>query len=109
MRIACAALVVLAAPSAAHAQLRGVKALVSPFVETDGVHAGASVRLALQVELPKGFHVQSNKPRDPLLIATELAVDPPAGAAVAEVVFPAPVDLKQLGADEPLAVFEEHF
>jgi thioredoxin:protein disulfide reductase len=110
LRIAFAALVVLAAASAAHAQLRGIEAVVTPLAETDGVHAGDTVRLAIQVELPKGFHVQSNKPRDPLLIATELAVDPlPPGVSVVEVVFPAPVDLKQLGADEPLAVFEEHF
>ena len=39
--------------------------------------------------LPDGFHVQSNKPRDPLLIPTELTVDAPAGVTVEEVVFPA--------------------
>jgi thiol:disulfide interchange protein len=109
LRTAFAALVVLAVASAAHAQLRGVPAVVTPIAEADAVHAGDTVRLALQVELPHGFHVQSNKPRDPLLIATELSVDPSPGASVAELVFPPPVDLKQLGADEPLAVFEEHF
>ena len=109
MRTAFAALVVLAVSSAAYAQLRGIKAVVTPVAESDSVHPGSHVRLALQVELPKGFHVQSNKPRDPLLIATELTVETPAGASVAEVVFPTPVDLKQLGADEPLAVFDERF
>ena len=109
MRVASVALVVLAFASAANAQLRGVKAEVTPLAESDAVHAGTSVRLALKVALPDGFHVQSNKPRDPLLIATELAVDPPAGATVAEVVFPTPVDLKQAGVDQPLAVFEQNF
>jgi len=80
-----------------------------PLVGSDGVHAGTDVRLALHVSLPQGFHVQSNKPRDPLLIATELTVAPPAGVSVAEVVFPTPVDLKQAGADQPLAVFEQTF
>src|SRR5439155_23392722 len=67
-------------------------------------------RAALQVPLPEGFHVQSNKPRDPNLIATELTVDPPAGVAVAVIVFPATVDLKLVGTtDPPLAVFEHNF
>jgi cytochrome c biogenesis protein CcdA/thiol-disulfide isomerase/thioredoxin len=109
LRVASVALVVLALASAANAQLRGVKAEVTPLAESDAVHAGTDIRLALKVVLPDGFHVQSNKPRDPLLIATELTVDPPAGATVAEVVFPAPVDLKQAGVDQPLAVFEQNF
>ena len=49
---------------------RRPKANVTPIVERDGVRAGTPVRVALQVSLPEGFHVQSNKPRDPLLIPT---------------------------------------
>ena len=59
---------------AASAQLRGVRADVTPVVEGDGVRAGTEARVALQVALPDGFHVQSNKPRDPNLIPTELQV-----------------------------------
>lgn len=40
------------------------KAEVTPLVEADGVHAGSTVRIALQVSLPDGLHVQSDKPRD---------------------------------------------
>ena len=92
-----------------HAQLRGVKAEVTALLDTDSVHAGDTVRGALTVALPEGFHVQSNKPRDPDLIATELSVDAPAGVTVKEVVFPAAVDLRQAGVDKPLAVFERNF
>jgi len=109
LRVACVALVVLALASAANAQLRGVKAEITPLVESDAVRPGSDVRLALKVALPDGFHVQSNKPRDPLLIATELAIDSPAGTTVAEVVFPTAVDLKQAGVDQPLAVFPQNF
>jgi thiol:disulfide interchange protein DsbD len=94
---------------AATAQLRGVKADVVPIAEADGVRAGADLRAALQITLPDGFHVQSNKPRDPSLIPTELTIDAPAGVTVTEVVFPAAVDLKQTGVDQPLAVFERSF
>ncbi|HVZ22892.1 MAG TPA: thioredoxin family protein [Vicinamibacterales bacterium] len=92
-----------------HAQLHGVKADVAPLLGADGVHPGDTIRAALTVTLPEGFHVQSNKPRDPSLIATELTMDAPAGVSVKEVVFPPAVDLKQAGADQPLAVFEREF
>ena len=95
--------------SPVHAQLQRIKADVTPVLEADGVHAGDVVRGALTVSLPDGFHVQSNKPRDPSLIATELAVDTPDGVSVKEIVFPVPVDLKQQGADQPLAVFPGRF
>ena len=93
----------------AHAQLRGVTAELTPLVGTDGAHAGTEVRAALQVALPEGFHVQSDRPRDPLLIPTVLTVDPPAGVAVLELVYPSPTDLPQIGVDEPLAVFDSEF
>ncbi|HVB37569.1 MAG TPA: cytochrome c biogenesis protein CcdA, partial [Vicinamibacterales bacterium] len=92
-----------------HAQLRGVKADLTPIVEASGVHPGTTVRAALDVKLPDGFHVQSNKPRDPSLIPTVLTVTPPAGVTVDEVVFPPAMDLTQQGLDQPLAVFEQNF
>jgi len=73
------------------------------------VRAGDVVRGALTVTLPEGFHVQSNKPRDPDLIPTELTIDAPAGVTVKEVVFPAPIDVKLAGSNQPLAVFERTF
>ena len=78
-------------------------------LERDSVAPGGTIRAALQIALPDGFHVQSNKPRDPSLIPTVLTIDAPAGVTVAEVVFPTPVDLNQVGADQPLAVFEHDF
>ena len=93
----------------AAAQLRGVQADVAPLVEADGVRAGSDAHVALQVTLPDGFHVQSNKPRDPLLIPTELKIDAPAGMSVAETVFPPTIDVKLAGTDQPLAVFERTF
>jgi len=71
--------------------------------------AGSIARVALRVMLPEGFHVQSNQPRDPALIATVLGVDPPAGVQALEVVFPKAIDFKQQGTPEPLAVFEREF
>ena len=92
-----------------HAQVRRPRAEVAPLIERFGLHAGDTARVALRVSLPEGLHTQSNKPRDPLLIPTELTFDTPAGITVKEIVFPPSTDLKQAGQDQPLAVFEQTF
>ncbi len=110
IRRACAVLVaVLAAAVGVSAQLRGIKAELTPVVEAPGVHPSTSVKAVLIVRLPDGFHTQSNKPRDPSLIPTVLTVAPPAGVTVDEIVFPPAHDFTQAGQAEPLAVFEREF
>ena len=91
------------------AQLRSIKAEFDPVVEAAGVRASTTVKAALVVRLPEGFHTQSNKPRDPSLIATVLTLDPPEGVTVEEIVFPPAHDFNQAGQAEPLAVFEREF
>ena len=103
------AIAVLLDSSSALAQLRRIPAEITPLVESDGVPAGATVRAALKVALPEGYHVQSNKPRDPSLIPTELNIEPPTGITVEELVFPPAEDFKQEGLPEPLLVFEREF
>jgi thiol:disulfide interchange protein DsbD len=107
-RLAAAIALFIVAPSIAQAQLRGIRADVTPVVESAG-RPGAAVRAALVVKLPERFHVQSNAPRDPAFIPTVLAIDAPAGVRVSEIVFPAATDLKQAGQSQPLAVFEHEF
>ncbi len=85
------------------------RAELTPLVEADGAHAGSTVRIALHVSLPEGLHVQSDKPRDSMLIPTVLTIDPPAGVAVAAIVYPEPTDFAQAGQKAPLAVFEQRF
>jgi thioredoxin:protein disulfide reductase len=85
------------------------EATITPFVETDGVRAGSSTRVALTVALPEGLHVQSDQPRDPSLIPTVLTIEPPAGIRVTQLVFPHPTDFKQEGQAQPLAVFDREF
>jgi len=100
---------VLSATAGARTQSGPPRASVSPVVEFNGAHAGGAVRVALSVVLPDGLHANSNKPRDPSLIAMELRIAPPAGVAVEEIVWPAATDLEQEGSELPLAVFERQF
>ena len=54
---------------------------------------GSTARLALQVTLPEGFHVQSNAPRDPSLIPTVLTRRRRRPAStVDEIVYPPATD-----------------
>ena len=112
-RHVCRALLVFAAlvlaAAGAHAQFRRPTADLTPIVERPGVRAGGPIRLALKVSLPEGLHTQSNQPRDPTLVPTELTLDAPHGVRVDEVVFPPPTDFKLAGQDQPLAVFERDF
>jgi len=109
VRIVSVAVAIAATCVPAAAQLRRIAAQLTPVVERDSVRAGDDVRAALQITLPEGFHVQSNKPRDPSLIRTNLTFSAPRGVTPVEVVFPQAIDLKVAGIDEPLAVFERTF
>src|SRR5262249_29008303 len=102
----CSFLCVLVTSAAA--QIRRPRADVTPLIEK-AAHPGETARVALKVSLPEGLHTQSNKPRDENLIPTELSITAPPGVTVKEIVWPAPTDLNQVGADKPLAVFEQTF
>ena len=107
LAVICGALV---GATRADAQLlRPPPAELTPLVASDGVQPGAELRVAMQVRLAEGLHVNSNKPRDPSLIPIVLTADTPPGLQVEELVFPQPTDLEQVGAGEPLAVFEREF
>jgi cytochrome c biogenesis protein CcdA/thiol-disulfide isomerase/thioredoxin len=115
LRLAIVALVaVLVTGGGLLAQGGPGRAALAPVVETATVPPGSQVRVALQVELPEGYHMNSNRPRDPMLIPVVLSVPPasgalPPGITVSEIVFPTPTDLVQRGADQPLSVFERRF
>ena len=81
-----AALLIVAAPLSAQTRANRPRAVVTPLVQLPADHD--HVRLALRVTLPEGVHTQSNKPRDPSLIPTELNIDAPAGVTVDEIVWP---------------------
>ena len=63
----------------------------------------------IEVKVAPGFHVQSDRPRDPSLIPLTLTIDAPAGVSVSELVFPPAKDFTLKGSDQPLAVFEGTF
>jgi cytochrome c biogenesis protein CcdA len=73
------------------------------------VKPGATVRARVDVKVAPGFHVQSDKPRDPSLIPLTLTFEAPAGITIGKLAFPPPKDFVLKGSDQPLAVFEGAF
>ena len=108
-RVFLAAAGLLLLGTLAHAQLRGVRAELTPLAEVAGIEAGKTLHLALGVRLPEGMHVQSHQPRDPALIPTVLTIEPPDRVTVVETVYPQAIDLKQEGLPQPLAVYPRDF
>ncbi len=75
--------------------------------QTDGAAAGATFRIAVEVRLDEGYHVNSEAPTDPYLIPTSLILDPPQGIDVQKLAFPEASILLQAGIE--LVVFDEEF
>ena len=107
--VALGALALVAIPASAAAQLRRIPVQIEALLGSDPVAAGTTVRAALRVTLPEGLHVQSDQPRDPSLIATQLRVASSGGVRATEVVFPKALEFVQVGLDQPLLVFERSF
>jgi thiol:disulfide interchange protein len=84
-------------------------ATVTPVSPAKPVRAGSQTELSLRVDVPKGLHAQSDKPRDPSLIPTTLQLQLPSTVSVVETVFPPSTDFTVQGFDKPLAVFEGTF
>jgi hypothetical protein len=92
----------------ASAQVRP-KATIDAVLDANGVHPGDAARVAVRVNLPDGVHVQSDAPRDPLLVGTDVTAQAPPGVTVADTAYPPATDFAQAGQPVPLAVFEQRF
>ncbi len=97
------------ASAAVDAQSRRPTAEVATVVATKAPRRGSTVTLTAHVRLPQGLHVQSNKPRDPDLIPTEISLVLPTGVTLVDVTYPKPSDLTVPGFKQPLAVYPHEF
>jgi len=55
------------------------------------VQRGRTVQATVVMDIPSGFHVNSNRPLEKFLIATQLRIDPAKGIRVGPVSYPRPV------------------
>ncbi len=99
----------LIAISAATAQTGVDKqyASIKAYVSSDKVHAGSTIKLAVKTTVEKGWHINSNKPKDDFLIATELTASSDKNiASLNSVTYPKAQDIVLGFSDKPVSVFE---
>ncbi len=102
-------LVLIATAGASFAQMGAPRVSVRTFLETDGAHPGGVLRTAIEVRLPRGYHVNSDEPLDEYLIPTRLELEVPEGVSVRQTVYPEAIELRTSFSNKPLSVYEDRF
>ena len=92
-------------PAIAHAI--EVVAVLAP--QSVGVKPGASTRVALQVMVKPGYHVQANPVENPSLIPITLKLDAAENITVAEPLYPTAKRLRLPGDSQDLVVYDGAF
>jgi len=72
----------------------------------DKVYKGTEFKLAVEVSVAEGWHINSNKPYDEYLIPTSLTIVDNPNFKLKKVVYPKPHDYKFAFSESPLSVWE---
>jgi DsbC/DsbD-like thiol-disulfide interchange protein len=80
---------------------------VNGYYSNDKAQRGRVIQAAIVMEIPSGYHVNSNRPLNKYSIPTSLKIEAPRGVTVGPVVYPRAI-VRKLKAvnNEPLAVYE---
>lgn len=82
-------------------------AAIKSYLSSDKVHAGSTIKLAVKTTVEKGWHINSNKPKDDFLIASELtAASDKNIVSLTSVTYPKAQEIKLAISDKPVSVFE---
>lgn len=79
---------------------------VSGHLSVDKVERGRTVQAVVVMDIPSGFHVNSNRPLEKFLIATQLQIQAPQGVRLGTVVYPRPVLRNLKFSKNRVSVFE---
>lgn len=108
-RILCSLFVLMASAAAALAQGASPTVTVLP-IDTVVVARGGKAPLNIGLHVNKGFHVNSNKPNDELLMPTSVHLNPPEGIVIANVQYPVGEQLAlPFMVNEKLSVYTGNF
>lgn len=79
---------------------------VNGYISGDNVRRGRSARAVVEMNIPDGFHVNSNRPLEKFLIPTKLEIEAPEGIRVSAVSYPRALLRKLKFSKNRVAVFE---
>jgi len=63
---------------------------VAGYYATDKAQRGKTIRAAVVIDIPAGYHINSSRPLESYLIATQLKIDASNGVRVGPISYPAP-------------------
>jgi DsbC/DsbD-like thiol-disulfide interchange protein len=79
---------------------------VNGYVSGDSVRRGRSAQAVVVMEIPAGYHVNSNRPLEKFLIPTQLQIEAPAGVKVSAVSYPRALLRRLKFSKNQVAVYE---
>lgn len=79
---------------------------VSAKFASDTVQRGRTVQATVVMEIPSGYHVNSNRPLEKFLVATQLQIEAPKGIRVGRVSYPRALLRKFKFSKQPVSVYE---
>ena len=79
---------------------------INGYISGDSVRRGRSAQAVVTMDIPAGYHVNSNRPLEKFLIPTQLQIDAPAGVKVSAVSYPRPLLRKLKFSKNRVAVYE---
>ncbi|MGB5530217.1 MAG: cytochrome c biogenesis protein CcdA, partial [Ignavibacteriaceae bacterium] len=79
---------------------------IETYQSFDKVYPGSEFKLALEVSVEEGWHINSHKPYDEYLIPTSLAIVENPNFKLKKVAYPEPHDFKFSFSESPLSVWE---
>lgn len=83
--------------------------LGTPLLSRDIVRPGDEIKIAVPASVDAGYHVNSNKPKEPNLIATVLSITSAEGIKTTATVYPKAKDYTFEFSDKPVSVYEGNF
>ena len=79
---------------------------IQSYQSFDKVYPGTEFKIALEVQVAEGWHINSHEPYDEYLIPTSLTIVENPNFKLKKVVYPKPHDLKLAFSESPLSVWE---
>jgi thiol:disulfide interchange protein DsbD len=74
----------------------------------DKAKRGRTVQGKIELDIPSGFHVNSNRPREKFLIPTQVSLEAPKGVRLGAALYPTPVLRTLKFSKSKVSVFEGH-
>ena len=76
------------------------------FLAKDKVYAEEEVKAAIKLTIENGWHINSNKPNEDFLVATQITLDTAAGIKISDIKYPQAKTINLSFSEKPLSVYE---